>query len=191
MTREQWLLDAVAQMKNWVENAAEGQEFEEPLVSVGFPKGGRGGKGGTRVGECSDKTVSGDKERAHIFIIPTLPDKVEILHILLHEMIHASVGTACGHRKEFRKVAVELGLKPPMTATTPSEPLKLVLEGLAEELGEYPHPGLKPTKRGLKGSRLIKVECFSCGCIIRMTNKWIHDVGTPTCGCGTKMEVAQ
>lgn len=189
-TREDWLLEAVAQMKGWVVDTTDGQEFEDPFVSVGFPKGGRGGKF-TRVGECWDKASSGDKERAHIFIIPTLTDPVEILHILLHELIHASVGNACGHRKEFRKVAVELGLKPPMTATTPSEPLKRVLEGLSKELGEYPHPGLKPMPRGLKGSRLIKVECFSCGCILRMTNKWLETVGTPTCGCGNEMEIAQ
>ena len=36
-------------------------------------------------------------------------------------------------------------------------------------------------------TRMLKVECPACGCIIRMTSKWLEEVGTPTCGCGTRM----
>ena len=35
---------------------------------------------------------------------------------------------------------------------------------------------------------VYRVECPDCGCIVRMTEKWIDDAGLPTCGCGAKME---
>lgn len=182
--REAWLLEACKQLKPWVEDCFEAALFELPLVSVGFPKGGRSGKGSNTVGQCWSKRVSGDKERSHIFIIPTLTDPLQVLHILLHELVHASVGTECGHRREFRKVAVQLGLKPPMTATTPNENLTAALELLNERLGAYPHPGLTVAKYGSVGSRSLKVECPACGCIVRMTRKWLNEVGPPRCGCG-------
>lgn len=78
-----------------------------------------------------------------------------------------------------------------MTATVPGDMLRTKLEVLAEELGEYPHAGLKVPKRGSVGSRLLKVECHNCGCILRMTQKWITEVGLPTCGCGADMELGQ
>jgi hypothetical protein len=33
---------------------------------------------------------------------------------------------------------------------------------------------------------LLKVTC-ECGCVVRMTRKWLDEVGPPTCGCGTAM----
>jgi len=189
--REEWLNQACRHMQPWVESAAEGQKFKAPLISVGFPKGSRGGKGSTTIGQCWSEKVSGDKERSHIFIIPTITDPVQVLDIILHELIHASVGTECGHKKAFRKVALEVGLLPPMTATTASQALKRDLVRLSESLGEYPHPGLTVPKRGSKGSRMRKVMCVNCGCIIRMTGVWLRDIGPPTCGCGGAMIESQ
>lgn len=34
------------------------------------------------------------------------------------------------------------------------------------------------------GSRLLKLTCEGCGCVVRMTRKWIDTAGAPTCGCG-------
>ena len=76
-----------------------------------------------------------------------------------------------------------------MTATVPGELLAARLKLLSLQLGEYPHPGLEVPPRGSKGSRLLKVLCPSCGCIIRMTAKWIDTIGTPTCGCGDRMHL--
>lgn len=30
-------------------------------------------------------------------------------------------------------------------------------------------------------TRLIKYQCRACGCIIRITRKWIDEVGAPLC----------
>lgn len=181
MNREAWLNEACKRMKPWVDGCAESGEFEMPLISVGWPRGSRGGKGHI-IGQCWDKKVSGDKTRAHIFIAPDQTDPVSVLSTLLHEVVHASVGTACGHRKEFRKVALELGFTMPMTSTPMGEELKKTLTELAKDMGEFPHPGLTRQKKKV-GSRLIKVMCPSCGCIVRMTRVWLDNVGAPMCGC--------
>ena len=184
MNRETWLIKAADRLHTWVENCNEARPFKSPCISVGFPRGKRGR--GKTLGQCWDKSLSGDKERFHIFIAPDQTDEVEVLRIILHELIHASVGIACGHRKEFRKVALELGFLAPMTQTPATELLKTKLRLICKELGAYPHPGLTFVQRKV-GSRLLKVSCPSCGCIIRMTQKWIDEVGTPTCGCGSYM----
>lgn len=191
MTREEWLNAAAKAMKPWLLEHAAGEDYEDPLISVGFPKGSRGKNTNNVIGQCWDKATSQDKQRAHIFVVPTLTDPIEVLAVLLHELIHASVGNKCGHRGPFKKLALGVGLEGKMTATVPGELLGLKLELLKRELGDYPHTGLKPRERGAVGSRLLKVQCAYCGCIIRMTQKWLDAVGTPSCGCGGIMEQAQ
>jgi len=39
-------------------------------------------------------------------------------------------------------------------------------------------------------TRMKKVACSSCGCLIRMTRHWIELCGCPTCACGAVMERA-
>ena len=181
--REEWLQVAVGHLRP-IMIEAEAPEFLTPHVSVGWAKGSRGGAQGKPIGQCWDKSVSGDKERAHIFISPELTDPVEVLAVLLHEMVHASVGTQCGHRGPFRKVAIATGLEGKMTATVPGAFLTSRLELISESLGDYPHPGLNDAQRKKPGSRMLKVEGFDCGCIVRMTQKWLEFPGPPECGCG-------
>ena len=189
--REEWLNAAALAMKPWLLDTEAGKEYEDPYISVGFPKGSRGRNVSNAIGQCWDKASSSDKQRAHIFIIPTMTKPVDILAVLLHELVHASVGNECGHRGPFKSCAVELGLTGKMTATVPGPDLTSRLETLAGKLGDYPHAGLKVPKRGSVGSRLLKVACPGCGCIIRMTQKWIDEIGCPTCGCGTDMELSR
>ena len=185
-TREAWLKEAMELMVPWFKQQ-NAPHFEMPLVSVGWRKGTRTGScKGKTIGQCWDKKGSGDKKAAHIFFSPEMTDEVRVLGILLHEMVHAALGTAVGHRKPFKDLATALGMEGKMTATTESDELVGKLKVLLGELGTYPHPGLDDVLKNRKkpGSRLIKVMCHSCGCIIRMTRTWIENVGTPICGCG-------
>jgi len=43
------------------------------------------------------------------------------------------------------------------------------------------------SKPKTQGTRMLKVVCQECGCVVRMTRKWLDEVGEPTCGCGGKM----
>ena len=187
--REEWLQQAGVQLTRWVKKAG-GPAFPPPLVSVGWPRGSRGKS--HAIGQCWDKSASGESNeisaRAHVFISPELTEAESVLAVLLHELVHASVGTACGHRGEFRKVAIGTGLEGKMTATVAGAALSKRLGALAGVLGKYPHPGLNESSRKKPGSRLLKVLCGDCGCIVRITRTWLDSVGPPQCGCGAQME---
>ena len=107
-----------------------------------------------------------------------------MLDLLLHELIHATVGTHEGHKGAFKRLAVACGLSGKMTATIAGEALTPRLADIVASLGEYPHSALNPASGAKKaGTRLIKCECLECGYIVRTTSKWLDDMGAPICPC--------
>jgi hypothetical protein len=119
-----------------------------------------------------------------------MDDAVKVLSTLMHELIHAWDDCKNGHKGEFRRLAVALGLTGKMTATVPGDDLTIRLQDVAGKLGPYPHSALNVNALGRKqATRQLKVhapEC--CGMIVRVTRKWLDDVGYPSCPCGTRME---
>jgi len=112
---------------------------------------------------------------AHLGGRKTKESSARVADILLHEMIH-TMFPHDGHKGGFRWTAHAVGLLSPMTSTQASPALKERIESqVVKVLGRYPHKGVKLVPRGQrgKGSRLVKCECESCGCIIRLTRKWI------------------
>lgn len=187
-TREAWLVKAAAKLDALIKEA----KFEpKPThVSVGFPSRNSRPSARQRIGECHSELNSGDGV-AHIFITPLISDPVEVLATLLHEQIHAAVGTQCGHKGAFAKAARGVGLEGKLTATVAEKgsPLEKKLKDILADLGDYPHPGLKLSSRSkVQSTRMIKLECGSCGCIVRMTRKWLETT-IPVCGCGGEFEV--
>ncbi len=179
MTREEWLNAATAKMAPWLEAAGAPTLDPLPLCSVGWP---RGGKAGT-IGQCWDRTASGDRARAHVFISPRLIEKggaQGILATLLHELIHAAVGTDCGHRGPFRKVALAVGLLGPMTATTAGPELLGRLADLERDLPELDHPGIAVASAVKKQkTRMLRATC-TCGYAFRIARSWAER-GLPEC----------
>ena len=178
-TREDWLQDSIKALKESVFKDA-GIQVPDVYVSVGFPKGSRGKN--KAIGQCHPKTLSKD-EKAHIFIHPMLDEGARVLDVLVHELIHAVDNCEHGHKKEFAKMAKACGLTGKMTATEATPELTQRLNGLIEEIGEYPHARLRDSEgdgEG-KGSRLIKCECVECGYTVRTTKKWIDLAGAPIC----------
>ncbi len=101
-------------------------------------------------------------------------------------------GLQCGHKGHFRKLARSIGLEGKLTETTAGRELQRRLHGLARRIGPYPHGRLVVSNAPPKQTtRMLKVECLECGCIVRMTAKWLDEVGPPTCGCGGQMEVPE
>lgn len=180
MNREEWLGKAVNLLAPHFK-AKTGHDIPDVRVSVGWPGGG---SRRTRIGECWSGTAAEDG-LAQIFISPVLNDPVKVLGTLAHELVHATVGTECGHKGEFRKVAKSIGLTGKMTATTVGDDLLPILEGYAKTLGEYPHAALTLGSGGRKvqTTRMLKVQCPETGYTVRMTRKWIDEWGTPTCPC--------
>lgn len=182
MNREQWLTK-VAEEFCWPRILKAGGENNPYRVSVGFPHGR--GNASKAIGQCWPTQSSAGKTH-EIFISPVLGNGFEATHVLLHECIHASDGNKNGHKGLFRKLAKAVGLAGKMTATVPSEELALDIKLYLRSIEDYPHDKLSINSGGdpKPGSRLLKAVCEDCGYTIRTTQKWIDEVGLPTCACG-------
>ena len=185
-TREEWLNAAVLALRPMFDEQGAA-DFPKLRVSCGWPKGGRG----KTIGQAWHPKSSGDAT-AELFISPELEKLTGfgVVDTLLHELIHAVVGNEAGHKGPFRKLAKGMGLSGKVTATFAEGELENRLLELTSQLGPYPHAELSKLSVTKQGTRMRKVSCTNCGCILRMTAKWLEEAGAPTCGCGGEMEEA-
>lgn len=202
--RETWLNQMAALMAPRFEEL--GYKLPSFRVSIGFPSSGKNGKANAEVWSDS---ASGDGHH-EIFIRPDYDDPVEVSALLAHELTHTAVGFSQGHSGNFAKVAMTIGLKRPMTSTTPGPAFAEWVSPFIEQLGALPHAKLtwrtggvviggikvrairKAIEEGLDGpgiyttappkqtTRLVKAVCGECGYTVRVTQKWL-EVGPPHC----------
>lgn len=185
--REAWLQAAVELMTP--DFTAAGYTVPEVRVSCGFPSRSATSGKTLRIGECWSATAAGDR-RAQIFISPLLSHSEMALATLVHEMVHAVVGTKAGHGAAFKRCATLMGLVGKMTSTSAGPVLRAKMAEWIRELGDYPHSTLSALQRAKQSTRLIKCECSECGYTVRTTAKWIGALGAPICPCNdTQMEV--
>ena len=184
LTREAWLNQAAERLNEMIAEQTALKPSKKVLVSTGWPRRDKGGK---VIGQCFKKLTGGGSH--HIFISPTLSTATDVLPVLLHELIHAADDCESQHKGEFRKAWKALGFTDKPTTSVPGSDLKAALRTLAGELGKYPHSKLNPIgDQKPQTTRMLKVSCPECGCVIRMTRKWLDEVGAPTCACGAPME---
>lgn len=184
--REAWLCRMVDSLRPFF--AEHGYPLPERIrVACGWPSRSALSGKAKRIGEAWSHRCSGDG--AHeTFLSPVLADPIEVGATLVHELVHHAVGVEHGHKGPFRKLATAVGLVGRMTATTAGPALQERLHALAEELGPYPHAALNGgAGRKKQSTRMLKVTCADCGCIVRMTRQWLDEVGAPTCACGGAM----
>jgi hypothetical protein len=186
VNREEWL-NEIARRNLWPHlNNVGAQTPDKWRVSLGFPKGSRGGK--HAIGQCWKQEASGDAHR-EVFISPILDadGPQGAVATLVHELIHAALNNEHGHKGEFKRIAKAAGLEGKMTATLAGESLLGRIGEWLKGMPAYPHSPLSLISDKPKpGSRLIKVMCSECGYVVRTTLKWLA-VGTPTCACGGEM----
>lgn len=181
-TREEWLVAAVDMLRPSFEKHS-GKIPEKVKVSIGFPPKGGMAKRRT-LGVCFIPEASADGN-PQIYINPTI-DQIGgedgILSVLVHELVHACGRR--GHGREFKELAVAVGLEGRMASSTASVQLQDYFMHMMEILGSFPHSnilnvssaiGQKPDK-----CRMHKCECEDCGYTVRIANKWI-DMGVPNC----------
>lgn len=188
MNREEWLTKLADELRPVFRDIGA-QVPDKIRFACGWPSARAFSKRNRVVGECWGKSASKDGT-IEICVSPAIAQSDEVAAILAHELVHAC--GAKGHRGEFRKIAVKLGLEGPMRATVAGSALKNRLNRLIGPLGEYPHAPLDKSMSPIKreGTRLIKVECGACGYVVRTTQKWIA-TGLPQCPCGEGMEVVR
>lgn len=184
INREDWL----KQLSERLNTLMFAGKMPKYRVSCSWPS--RGGTGAAKkiIGQCFAPSASSDNT-TEIFISPSLDDDMEVAGTLAHEMVHAVVGIPAGHGKAFRKLALQIGLTGKMTSTTEGPEFKKALAPILAELGKYPHAQLNVRGQLKKqGTRLIKAEC-TCGYTVRITRKWLNELGAPHCPAHGEMGV--
>lgn len=184
--REAWLEAAVLAMT--AHFSSRGYDIPDVRVACGFPSRSATSNSKRRIGECWATVAAADR-RAQIFISPVLEQTDDVLATLVHEVVHAVVGTEAGHKAPFKKCALAVGLEGKMTSTHAGEALKATFASWLKILGPYPHAGLSVMGRVKQSTRLVKCECAECGYTVRTTAKWLDSAGAPLCPCnGEPME---
>ncbi|MDR1611605.1 MAG: SprT-like domain-containing protein [Planctomycetota bacterium] len=178
-TREEWLSVFVKYMRPVF--AAAGSPLPEKIrISCAFPV-----RTTTAIGQILSHRLSADQTR-EIFISPVLSDAARVCDVVIHELVHAALPEGTGHKKEFRRLALKLGLAGKMTATIAGDKLRAWLDSIIPVfLGPYPHSKVASLDTGKKQTtRLVKLQCPACEMIIRTTRQWLEETGAPLCACG-------
>tara|TARA_R110000787_G_scaffold25608_2_gene71917 strand:+ start:1435 stop:2055 length:621 start_codon:yes stop_codon:yes gene_type:complete len=158
-------------------------------VSCSFIKGVRGSK--NKAIGVHYSPLSSANGYHEMMIEPSISDSQEAIGILIHEMVHAiqthlyhddkgrlNVGA---HGKEFRKIALSVGLCGKMTSTKSSPELIKTIDTWIKEFGKYPHSPITLSNRKKQTTRNLKVECQSCLWSFRCSNQNINRIQSYKC----------
>jgi hypothetical protein len=186
--RESWMKAAERELAPYFTSCG----FELPpkiRYAIAFPSTGKNGR---RIGECWHPVTSGDGH-FEVIIRADIADPVEVLGVMTHELVHAVLPPDAGHGPKYKEAAIKIGLEGQMRHAMPNQLLRPKLEAIAESLGPLPHAALnldyardgsrpadKPKKQG---TRMLKAECKQdeCGYTVRLTAKWVDEIGPPHC----------
>jgi len=173
--RETWLLAAVQLLKQ-IFAAKRHLVPDDCQVSCGFPSTGTRSH---HIGQCWSRRSS-TNERNQIFISPALGDPLQVLDTLVHELVHAVDNCENKHGKEFKKIALSVGLEGPMRSAGAGKALKEQLVKIADELGPYPHGQLKVHHVRKISAPRPRARCKSCGFEVPMYKRFLT-FGPPLC----------
>ena len=115
LTREAWLLFAVGHIAPIFNEA--GYTVPRVRVACAIPATA---KRGSAVGQCWPTTRSEDLVN-EIYISPVHSDPVEVLDTLAHELVHAVDDCQHRHGKEFKEIALAVGLQGKMREASDSD----------------------------------------------------------------------
>ncbi len=174
-TREAWLLRAIEHLRPIF--STKGHHIPQTcMVSCGFASTGTRSH---HIGQCWSTKSSGNGTN-QIFISPTLVEPFDVLDTLLHELVHAVDDCAHKHGKEFKKIALSLGMVGPMRSAGAGPELREKLKDLAQKLGTYPHGKLQVTHRKAVSRDRARAKCSECGFQVPMYRKFLA-FGPPLC----------
>jgi hypothetical protein len=179
LTREAWLLFAVGHIAPIFNEAG----YTVPRVRVACAIPATSKRGGA-VGQCWPTTRSEDLVN-EIYISPVHSDPVEVLDTLTHELVHAVDDCKHRHGKEFKEIALAVGLQGKMREASAGPQLRLRLQSIATvmatELGPYPHARLSVGGALYESARKpARAECPHCRFKVSMLRNHLK-IGPPIC----------
>ena len=175
--REAWLHAVADRLRSIF--ASHGATIPDKIrLTCGFPSVRALSAKQQRLGECWSGAASKDGH-VEIMISPVLDDPMRVASVLAHELVHAT--GRHGHGKDFAKLARAIGLEGKMTATTEGDAFKQAVVPILEAVGPYPHAELSKKARTKQGTRLLKLQCPTCAYTVRITRKWLDELGPPAC----------
>ena len=179
LTREAWLLFAVGHIAPIFNEA--GYTIPRVRVACAIPATS---KRGSAVGQCWPTTRSEDLVN-EIYISPVHADPVEVLDTLTHELVHAVDDCQHRHGKEFKEIALAVGLQGKMREASAGPQLRLRLQAIAgvmvSELGPYPHAKLSVGAALYESARKpARAECPRCRFKVSMLRNHLK-IGPPIC----------
>lgn len=190
-TREAWLMAAADRLRTLVFNQHD-IEVPQFQISVGWPAG-KGTRSDT-IGQCFNAAWN-EQGSPSIFISPALKDRREILACLAHEMIHAWDDCVHLHRGPFVETFRKIGMTGKATECAYGDDLGAVFTEIVAVLGKYPHGKMskggasaapkRDTNRQLLAACAERPDGVDIKQIykVRMTRKWMDEVGMPICPC--------
>lgn len=192
--REAWLSSAARLMARGVFAPAGWSVPSNVRFSCSWPSRAALARKCRRIGEAWSSEAAADGYFG-IMISQSVDDPATVVSILAHELVHVTVGLACGHKGAFKRCAQSIGLEGPMTSTVAGEAFKRAVAPVLEELGPYPHGAIGPvyreddtrmsTRPKPQKGRLLKARCEKCDLTLRLTRTWIQNrtLGCPDLNC--------
>jgi len=179
LTREAWLLFAVGHIAPIFNEV--GYSVPRVRVSCAVPATSLRG---SAVGQCWPTSRSADQVN-EIFISPVHQDPVEVLDTLTHELVHAVDDCQHRHGKEFKTIALAVGLEGKMRQASAGPKLKARLQQISgiliAELGPYPHAKLSVGGAMYESARKpARAECPRCRFKVSMLRNHLK-IGPPIC----------
>lgn len=172
-TREAWLLEAVEKLKPVFKR--QGFDVPKVQVSCGFTSSGKN----RHAGECWSKMAT-NAAINEIYISPKYDDAIQVMDILVHELVHAVDNCQHKHGKEFKEIALAVGLEGKMRSASAGATLLSELTEIAKTLSPYPHVKLNIPMSTRSYKPRPKARCSECGYEIGIFKKWQH-LGAPMC----------
>jgi len=185
-TRESWLAAATGELRAYFEKL--NYKLPEKIrAAIAFTSMGKRARIPLECWHCS---YSAD-EHYEIIIRCDAAEPVEVLGRLVPALIHTLLPPDAGCGKDYKEIALRIGLDGPMRHATPTPLLTERLQAIAASLGPLPHGKLdyatRLDKQKKPGVRMLKAECGQdgCGYNVRLLPKWAR-AGLPVCPLNTK-----
>lgn len=180
MTREEWLMNAVEELRPLFQDAGF-PLCQRIRVSCAFPTTyTRSGA----LGQAFPDGASADRA-LEVMIAPSLDQPRDVFAVLVAQLAHAVNGAISHASATYQAAAAAMGLawrdKPTWRHTMAGPDFEDRFGQIIDSLGPYPHAALSAERPKTQGTRMLKAVCPSCGYIVRVSNRWASK-GLPNCG---------